>query len=72
MQVAEFERKSPQHRILAAEDQRVNRRLMEFIFADLGCELKLVSDGKKAIEALRECRSSSFFSISKCPNWMAF
>jgi two-component system, sensor histidine kinase and response regulator len=46
-------------RVLAAEDQPVNRRLMELIFEDLGCELKLVNNGSEALNAIR----SSHFEL---------
>ena len=40
-------------RVLAAEDHSVNRRLMEFLFADLQCELEVVQNGNEALEAIR-------------------
>ncbi len=46
----------PGTRILAAEDHPVNRRLMEFIFADLGCELKLVNDGQRVLDEMRQSK----------------
>ncbi|MFN3955479.1 MAG: ATP-binding protein [Pararhodobacter sp.] len=41
-------------RLLAADDNRTNRRVLEALLRDTGIELTMVEDGQKAVEAWRE------------------
>jgi signal transduction histidine kinase/CheY-like chemotaxis protein len=43
-------------RVLVAEDNPVNRELMQMMLEDLGCEVTLVSDGAEAVETCRRDR----------------
>jgi signal transduction histidine kinase/CheY-like chemotaxis protein len=46
----------PRHRLLVAEDQRENRLLLRRLLAPLGFELREVTNGAEAVDAVREWR----------------
>jgi CheY-like chemotaxis protein/anti-sigma regulatory factor (Ser/Thr protein kinase) len=48
------DRKRPGLRVLAAEDNRTNRLLLEAMLSPLGLELHLASDGSEAVELFRQ------------------
>jgi len=41
-------------KILVAEDNAVNRKLIQILLSNLGCEVDLVSNGQEAVEKVRE------------------
>eukprot|EP00808_Paulinella_micropora_P015100 g74353.t1 len=43
----------PRHRILVAEDNKINQKLISMMLAKLGYECTIASNGKEALEALR-------------------
>ena len=48
------EKERPGLRVLAAEDNRTNRLLLEAMLSPLGLELQLASDGSEAVEMFRD------------------
>jgi PAS domain S-box-containing protein len=49
-----FRRQLEGIRLLAAEDNLVNQAVLEEILLDEGCDLKLVSDGQQAVDAVHD------------------